>query len=323
MQRSIQLALGAGVCLVLALLLALPILASSKDDDRAALLNGNDVVFRGIDVWVTPADGQSHSDFSQEPIPAGFFCQGSAPFSGRIVFKGESLNTAPAGVIGGSDTIIERLDDAVFDADGVATTRIRFLALSLVSIEPIQTECGQFQAHLRLEGEQPLTAMRIQRQGEYGGVYDSDISVRAKLTFTPLGGGSPLVFSRNVQFDHLEGAPWARLPGQSSRPAADYARVDVDGDGQAETAIPGPGNFQAGCTPGSKVLAQASAQQLREVFESTLAATATICHCDSTQTFESTSYSSSLDTSSCIHLHCSNNPGVYYPVAEESVSSQD
>lgn len=317
MQRSIQFALGAAVCLVLALLLALPAFASSKDDERAALQRNNDVIFAGIDVWVTPADGQSHSDFSQEPIPAGFFCQGSAPFSGRIIFKGESLKTVPAGVIGDSDTIIERLDDAIFDADGVATTRLRFLALSMVSIEPIQTECGQFQAHLRLEGEQPLTTMRIQRQSDNGGVYDTDISVRAKLIFTPLGGGTPLVFSRNVQFDHQQGAPWARLPGTSSRPAPNYAHVDVDGDGQAETAIPGPGNFLAGYSLNGKVLAKvSSSQQLLEVLESTLAATASICHCDSTQTFEAAqeASSSSLSISRCIHLHCSTNPGVYYPV---------
>ncbi len=316
MQRS-TLVLGAGACLVLALLLALPMLASSKDDDPAALLHSQDVIFSGIDLWVTPADGWSYSDFSEEPIPAGFFCQGSAPFSGKIAFRGGSLTTVPAGAIGDADTIIERLDDAVFNADGLASTRLRFLALSLVSIEPVETECGQFQAHLGLEGEQPLTTMRIQRQGARGGVYASDISVHAKVTFTPLGGGTPLILSQKVHFDHREGTPWARTPGQSSRPARNYARVDVDGDGQAETVIPRPGNFLAGYVLRNGVLARVgSTEQLQGVLESSASIVASTCHCDSTQTFEATALSASQTLSRCVHLHCPWAPGIYLPAEQ-------
>ena len=156
--------------------------------------------------------------------------------------------------------------------------------------------------------------MRIQRQGARGGVYASDISVHAKLTFTPLGGGRPLALSQEVHFDHREGTPWARMPGQSSRPTSNYARVDVDGDGQAETVIPGPGNFLPGYMLRNGVLVRvASTQHLQGALESA-SGTVSTCHCDSTASFSDDPNLVNQDPTGCQHLHCPSNPGVLVPV---------
>lgn len=317
MKRSQQFALGAGICLLLAALLALPALAASKDDDRPALLSDEDVIYRGIDLWVTPADGRTHSDFAEQPIPAGFFCQGSAPFSGKILFKGGGLETAPANAIGGADTIIERMDDAIFDSEGAANTRIRFLALSLTSIEPVNTECGQFRADIRLEGDQPVTSMQIQRRDADSGTYSSQLSVNARLTFTPLSGnGEPLSMLQQVRFMPNQGAPWARTPGPSARPAADYARVDVDGDGQAETAIPGPSNFYPGLMLHNGVPTHPENALGSALLSATSLSSTSGCHCDPSLSFDSTTASLITEATICEHYHCPTSPGVLQPVEE-------
>jgi len=56
----------------------------------------DDVVYGGIDVWRTPGNGGTFYDFSADPLPAGFFCQRSQPFSERVVLQGAPLATSKA-----------------------------------------------------------------------------------------------------------------------------------------------------------------------------------------------------------------------------------
>src|SRR5436305_5639784 len=99
-------------------------------------------VYSGIDLWATQGDGRTFFDFKLSPIPAGFFCAKSAPFEGRVVFQGAPVSTGVTRELGNADTIVERLDDAVFDKRGVASTRIQVRALNLMGTAPIQTACG-------------------------------------------------------------------------------------------------------------------------------------------------------------------------------------
>ncbi|HSG38993.1 MAG TPA: hypothetical protein VLE27_05100, partial [Thermoanaerobaculia bacterium] len=149
-------------------------------------VSADPVIQRGIDVFATLAKGRTFYDFSQSPIPAGFFCKGSKAFTGRVAFKGLPLATDPPGQLGGIDTIIERLDDAVFDDRGVAVTRIQFRALSLVSVAPIKTSCGAFHAYISLGGKQQVTTMNILRTQEGGGEFVAPIAVDARMTFIPV-----------------------------------------------------------------------------------------------------------------------------------------
>src|SRR4051812_9955700 len=93
---------------------------------------GAGTIHNGVDLWMTVA-GFAQTSFANEPLPAGFFCEGSKPFTGTVKFKGVPFATAPANSLGGMDTAVRRLDDAAFNEKGEATTRIQLLALSLAS----------------------------------------------------------------------------------------------------------------------------------------------------------------------------------------------
>jgi len=135
----------------------------------APALSADRVVTNGIDLWKTPGDGTTFADFSKEPIPAGFFCNKSERFTGKIIFRGVPIATGQPGALGVSDTIVQRLDNAAFDKRGVATTRIQVRAMQFASVAAVKTACGQFNAYVRLDGDQPVTRMRIVRDNEKGG----------------------------------------------------------------------------------------------------------------------------------------------------------
>lgn len=220
------------------LLLALGLVAPAFAADR--------VIQNGIDGWATPASGSTFVDFAKKPIPAGFFCPGSAPFTGKLTLRGEPLVTGTPGALGATDTIVQRLDDAAFNQRGVAVTRIQFRALSLKSIGPIQTSCGKFTATASLDGVQPITRMVITRQNEKGGYFTAPLSLNAKITFQPVGRSSreALEISQSIRFPGTVQVPW-----QSKAVApvpAGFVLVDTDGDRLADTYLPGTSNFVAG-----------------------------------------------------------------------------
>jgi hypothetical protein len=204
----------------------------------------------GIDVWRTPGNGKTFVDFSWNPIPAGFFCSKSAPFTGRVIFRGIPIVTGEPGALGKTDTIVHRLDDAVFDKNGVASTRVQMRALHLVSVEPIQTACGAYTVEVRLNGEQPITNMRIVRENENGGRFFTPLSVNSKLVFTPVRGGSNEVLEivDNVRFPVSQGRPWAdHADSNRGLRRAGFIKVDTDNDRVPDTFLPGTSvNFFAG-----------------------------------------------------------------------------
>jgi hypothetical protein len=211
------------------------------------------VITNGIDPWVTVAGGKTFADFSAQPIPAGFFCALSEPFTGRINLRGRPLVIGEAGALGKADTIIQRLDDAVFNRRGVATTRIQIKALRLESEAPFQTACGAFNLHVTLSGEQqPVTRMKIIRQNARGGRFEAPVSVHAKLTFVPVGGAlgrkalAPVELTQSVNFAPDPKAQWAYDPGPRNLRKAGFVSVDTDGDNVVDTYLPGTSNFVAG-----------------------------------------------------------------------------
>src|SRR3954453_21552529 len=94
-----------------------------------ALISGSplwagETIHNGVDLWMTVA-GFAQTSFADEPLPAGFFCAGSQPFTGTVKFKGVPFAVAPAGSLGGMDTAVRRLDDAAFNDKGGGIPRIR------------------------------------------------------------------------------------------------------------------------------------------------------------------------------------------------------
>ncbi len=203
------------------------------------------VIQNGIDVWMTPADGSTFVDFAKTPIPAGFFCSGSAPFTSKVAFRGEPLVTGTPGALRTADTIVQRLDDAAFNKQGVARTRIQFRALSLKSLAPIETECGKFSVTATLDGVQPITRMVITRENKMGGRFTAPLALNVKVHFEPVGRVSKeaLEIPVAVRFPGTVKMPWQKAAGPVP---AGFVLVDTDGDRVADTYLPGPSNFLAG-----------------------------------------------------------------------------
>lgn len=214
-------------------------------------LAADTVIRRGIDVFTTTSDGSTHYSFTKNPIPAGFFCKRSEAFTGRVAFKGLPLETEGTRQLGGTDTVVERLDDAVFDAKGAAVTRMQIRALSLVSIAPIKTACGSFHVYVSLADKQRATTMRIFRTEENGGTFVGPLAVDARLTFIPV---KP---SRNKNSRKLElmasitfpgrPIPWS-LNGPSNKQIGSVV-VDTNGDQAPDTLLFGTSNFWPGRRP--------------------------------------------------------------------------
>lgn len=205
-----------------------------------------DIIQNGIDAWATTDDGSTFVDFAKTPIPAGFFCASSAPFTSKVAFRGEPIVTGPPGALGKADTIVQRLDDAMFNKRGRAVTRIQFRALSLRSMEPIKTACGKFSVTASLEGVQPITRMVIVREDENGGRFSAPLSLNVKMRFTPIGRTSREIFelAKMVHFPADLNVPW-RSKDVAPVPAG-FVLVDTDGDRTADTYLPGTSNFIAG-----------------------------------------------------------------------------
>lgn len=218
-------------------------------------LAADPVVRRGIDVFTTTDSGTTYYSFADNPIPKGFFCKRSAAFTGRVTFKGLPLETKVPGQLRGADTVIERLDDAVFNADGTAQTRIRVRALSLVSVAPLKTACGAFHVYVTLAGEQRETTMRIVQTEKAGGSFYAPLAIDAKLTFIPVkpvkGNARPLELTASVNLPS-NAIPWSfAAPPQAKRMAA--VMVDTNGDLTPDASLLGTSNFAPGWSPNGLV----------------------------------------------------------------------
>ena len=217
-------------------------------------LAADPVIQRGIDIFTTTGDGRTFYDFSYNPIPAGFFCRGSKAFTGRVAFKGLPLTTGTPGQLWGADTVVERLDDAVFEDDGVAETRIQFRALSLVSIAPIKTSCGAFHVYISLGGKQRVTTMSIRRTQEGGGTFAAPLAVDVRMTFIPVKKPARTKDARKLELPEsftfsASPLPWSLTAGAMTKSIGPVF-VDTDGDLTPDALLPGTTNFSAGQSPG-------------------------------------------------------------------------
>lgn len=212
----------------------------------------------GIDVFRTVGGGKTSYNFAKTPIPAGFFCDSSLAFTGRVSLGGLPVETGAPGQFLNTDTIIERMDEAVFDARGVAETRIRFRALSMVSVAPIKTSCGAFHVYVTLDGKQPVTKMRIHQSQQGGGTFRAPLAANVRLTFVPVKGTSPrkLEIRGSVKFP-AKSIPWSYPDSKISKQVA-ASVVDTNGDLRPDTKLPGTSNFSAGLPPGLRSITAAA-----------------------------------------------------------------
>lgn len=223
-----------------------------------ALIGGSplfagEAIHNGVDLWMT-VSGFAQTNFADAPLPAGFFCEKSEPFTGVVKFKGAPLAVEPAGSLGTIDTVVRRLDDARFDDKGEAVTRIQLMALSLVSTQPIETSCGKYDVAVSLTGKQPVTTMRIFQADTTGGTYSAPLALNVKATFTPVNGDQSArrEVTRRIELGPSNNSVWAyiNVPRYQKE-----VRIDTNGDGRPDSLLPASSNFVAGVS--SAVLKEA------------------------------------------------------------------
>lgn len=226
-----------------------------------------DVIQNGSDLWRTLGDGTTYAKFDTEPIPAGFFCSGSAPFEGRVIFEGVPIVTSPSGAFGPTDTIVHRLDDAVFNQEGVAHTRIQMRAMQFKGVDVLRNECGEFTVGLVLDGSlQPVTRMAIHRLGPDHGYFVAEISANVRITFTPKSaGGEALELTREVRFPPARNV-WSTKGGEGAIVRQGFVLADTNGDGRADNYVPGTSaNFAAGWRPDGAAAIPMTAEELGQL----------------------------------------------------------
>lgn len=210
----------------------------------------------GIDVWTTANDGNTYVDFTDNPLPAGFFCSGSQAFSQKIGLKGSPIATTPSGALGSTDTIVERVN-AVNLGNGQGSTPIRVKAISFVNRSPIVVPgCSDtFSAKVTLNGTAPLGSMTIRRSGASGGTFDSNFAVPGKIVFTNNTTSIPISTPATETVGlQTTNAPWAGSVGNNGIAYPNPVTIDTDGNGVPDYTAPGttPGfapGWWTGCNP--------------------------------------------------------------------------
>jgi hypothetical protein len=152
-----------------------------------------------------------------DPILPGFDLLSTPPFDLQLQPGGPIVRMAgdPIGP-GNTDTIVQR--HAPGPPEGATgTIPIELVALSLSSVTPVVLDFGTgaqpYDVHIGLLPSQPsLGQMSIQSHlaGHSGGTFDSFFDVFTDLTFTPTGGGSPIVMPRQDALSST-GSPWSHV----------------------------------------------------------------------------------------------------------------
>jgi hypothetical protein len=225
--------------LALGALLAFPILAQPTINAGSVLLS-------------TPASAGSKVDFSSNPIPADFFCPGSAPFTGSVPLQGVPLATNPPGIAGGTDTLVEHLTAAVFSG-GTATFSAVLRAMHLASVNDLSIVCGDGTTTLwRMDvcacGPQAATkvAVRIDPACNTCGTASGILSVNVCLMFTRVDTGQTAgPIQQSITLD-LSNVSWCYRPGGGETVAAQPFTVDTDCDGQPDRDVLPSTNFHTG-----------------------------------------------------------------------------
>jgi hypothetical protein len=176
--------------------------------------------------------------------------------------RGVPLATGISGELGSTDTIVERLDDAIFNKNGIAITRIQVRALQLESMAPIKTACGSFKVRVTIDGIQPIRGMQIVREDKFGGRFQAPIAIHSKLSFFPESGvrqpgqtGKRLELSHRVNFVGNPRVPWTFTPGSRGLEKKGAILVDTNFDGLPDTFLAGTSNFAGGWRGGARTKA--------------------------------------------------------------------
>jgi hypothetical protein len=150
-----------------------------------------------FDLWETPEGGNTYFEFgcppqnpTIPPIPADFFGPGSDPFDGRIDCRGEPVETSPPGVLGPTDTIVEREPAELPSCPSTDSVETQIIELNLVSTAPITisyfggTEYEDWYVRVCLSDVVPPPGYTIfSRDCQEGGTFHSELQIYPRFIF--------------------------------------------------------------------------------------------------------------------------------------------
>jgi hypothetical protein len=211
------------------------------------------VIRRGIDVFQTPNNPPTGVDFSTDPIPAGFFCSGSDPFTGFLQLTSVPVPTVPAGVLNGADTVIERLDDVnlFFGSSGITRVVVRALRLTGNGVFTIVCGNGQvteWRVDACLCGNQPISELRLTLNSCGCGVANGSLRLNVCLRFTNLATNEVIgPLTRPIEL-LVQNMPWCPKAGPGSFSVAGPITLIPCDNCDPTITVPGTSNFFPGLT---------------------------------------------------------------------------
>ena len=204
-------------------------------------------VLKGIDLFAS-ATGTG-INFSDNPIPGGFFPGCGTGFAGFIPMKGKPIAASPG--INPADTIISRLQDANITVGQQATIQIQATAICLVNNSWVDPCGGTWKVSARLAPGQALGTMTIVHSVPGGGTFNSSLPIKGEVTFTN-GVVTLGPVADNITMAQ-NGACWSHTPGSGAITVTGPVTIDANCDGALDTTLPtGTTNFFPGwCPPAS------------------------------------------------------------------------
>jgi hypothetical protein len=184
--------------LALAVALVLVLLLWSDSAARSNRITAADTsIPAGYDLFETDPAQTVFRFMDKTQIPANFFAPGSKPFTGDVEFGGIPIGTFHTKYAGDADTVVQRKAAASVPGNGTPSSPvpIELVQLSLVSMAPIAVSVGSgtqlWDVHAALSSSRPSTgAMVIAKTAANGGLFQSQLQVYPKFTFTRLSDGA-------------------------------------------------------------------------------------------------------------------------------------
>lgn len=129
------------------------------------------VIPAGKDLWVTPANGQTYFTFPAGDVESLCGAPPSGAWNHQVALAG-----VPASATDDYDTVVARLDNAVFGTTGVAGTRVQVVHLAFRG-HSAGTPCGPINWSVGLAGPQRITGMTIRQTSPRGGIFTARLAV--------------------------------------------------------------------------------------------------------------------------------------------------
>jgi hypothetical protein len=168
----------------------------------------------------------SYFPFSERPVPAGFFFDGSPPLTQNVHVQSKPLVNYNGFFVGPTDTIIAQLEEAVLTGPGSSdTVAVQLAALSLQSIAPITVGSTQWDVEMGLSPTAPtLGTMTITQTSQDGGVWEGTLDIFVAARFTEVGNPSNVLVLDTAGSPPLVSGTTGPMPWSYETPP-EYASV--------------------------------------------------------------------------------------------------